>query len=870
MDGTADGIINTQYITVYLDDVSLTSATPPDCDAVDLKFSIDGVIAPILGSTGSGTGLLQNSSYWTSDVLNIAILSNTSISLDYNVQILNHRFLNSSSTTDILSEGVAYAVDTDSSVNLEIFTYLGFLGVYDDLTLKISHPIDWQNFTIRDPFLTNVTALCILQFDTIEIPSTLLDRLGWWKITCQAPNYAANGVIQKYSSGTSSWIDETVFHSNDMARTSVEIGFNGEVPVISNQVNFTWALPNCTTWYESLSASTGTGSALSEEVSFGPTNTTAGPWGVIYHWSNGTEIAYSCITFDLYHQAALEVVFSENLETVVGQPVTVVVRFYDLENGLLLLNDGASIIGTWAAGTIVFEANIVKNWWEADFDTALVGAGSFEVILESAAPYFETIPLVVVIKSQFLTALDVPPGPLTPLIYGRLYSYNFVYSITYNSSGIDDAIVEITEDGSEWVSVTNTGNGHYNLSIIPLGLRDYSIKIKFSKEGHANQSHVLSFLVNKVPIEVESLSSLSGLEYQPLTINVRVVEFDTRAPVSDANVTLNVLPEVGPVYVTKEMVEIGPGVYSANITMPQATSMIYNLVIQIEKANYELTQEFSSSLIPVADVNAQVLLVIMTYTWQIGIGAIFLVTAIVGQKLYSRKKQQKHATARAIKTRFDDAHNLLGVIILHKLSGVPIYSKILKGGLEEGMLSAFITAIMHFREEIDAGGKETQYTIIPISDIIRTIHTEHLICAFMTITSASKEQEARMMSYTRAIGMTLDDSLAERPTKVVNIQTTKTLEWMFDDFVDGNLLRDFQLGEKKLPRQFKKVRDVIEVIGTDGSFKLIYVIRSIIEEGVSEDDIYLMIMELIDQEYILPIYSYSENLLSPFNKIDTH
>ncbi len=564
-----DGIVNCQYITVLLDDISFIGGTPPSCESVDLQFIIESVSTPIIGTLGSGYGFIENPMYWQTSTVSISIVSNTTISLDYNTILLNHRYLNSTPTTNTLEEGVAYSIAPDDSGNLEMFTYLGFIEAYENLTIRIYHPTDWQNFTVFDPFLVDVTSNCTEEIEFIQVPTTLLsDRLGWWKITSDVYNYAFNESIERYD--VSDWVEESIFHTNDNARLSVSIGAMTQIPILTNAVNFTWVLPNSTIWHESLTVSGELGSAVSASVVFGATNTTAGIWCVSYFWSNGTEIAYGFAEFALHHQAALEVVFEDELETVVGQPVTIVMRFYDVENGQLLLNDGASVSGTWDGDEdpVNFEPNVVKNWWQADFDTALVGAGNFDVSVISSAPFFETTPIIITIKSQYLTDLDSPSGPLEPLIYGRSYNFDFFYSQSYDGLGIDGALVEITEDGSEWASVVDNGTGHYNLALTPLGERDYSIRISFSKEGYSNQTYVLSFLVEKVPIKVNMISSLSGSEFKSVEVEIAVVEVDTDYPVLDANVTLSILSSAGTVYALQDMVETADGHYVSNFSMP--------------------------------------------------------------------------------------------------------------------------------------------------------------------------------------------------------------------------------------------------------------------------------------------------------------
>ena len=860
-DDIPDGIVNCHYISVLLDDVSFISATPPSCEVVDLQFIIDSGATPIIGSLGTGYGSIENPMYWQTSPVSISISSNTTISLDYNTILLNHRYLNSTPTTNTLEEGVAYSIAPDFSGNLEMFTYLGFIEAYENLTIRIYHPTDWQNFTVFDPFLVDVTSNCTEEIGFIEVPTALLvDRLGWWKVTCDVHNYAFDASTQRYDEGVTDWIGESIFHTNDSARLSVNIGSMTQIPILTDSVNFTWVLPNSTIWHESSTVSGAVGSAVSTSMVFGATNTTAGIWCVSYFWSNGTEIAYGVAEFALHHQALLEVVEIDDLKTRVGDIITIQMKFYDDENGQLLLNDGAAVSGTWAGGTEDFEPNLVKNWWEADFNTALVGAGNFEVSVNSSAPFFETTPIIITIKSYYTTDLDSPSGPLEPLIYGRLYNFDFFYSQSFDGLGIDGALVEITEEGSEWASVTDYGNGYYNLTLTPLGERDYSIRISFSKVGYDNQTFVLSFLVEKVPIKVNLISSLSGPEFRSIEVEIAVVEVDTDHPVRDANVTLSIVTSAGTVYALQDMIETDDGHYVSNFSMPLASEITYTLIIQVEKENYELVQEFQANLVPSIDTNARLFEAVIAYSWQIAIGASMLVAIVIGRRSYVRKNKRKYTAARAIKTRFNDAHNLLGIIVLHKLSGVPIYSKMMKAGFEEGMLSAFITAIMHFRSEFETTETSDAYHVLPISDIIRAVPTPNLICAFITVSSSSPEQEEKMVGYARAIGMMMDELLSDAPTKVIDAKTAKTLEWFFDDFVDGGLLRRYQIGEKDLPRRFKIIEKSVPLASVDDTFNLNLMIRALENYGLSEDDAYLLTMDAIDNEIIVPIYPFNDFL----------
>ncbi|MHA2353521.1 MAG: FixH family protein [Candidatus Thorarchaeota archaeon] len=417
-----------------------------------------------------------------------------------------------------------------------------------------------------------------------------------------------------------------------------------------------------------------------------------------------------------------------------------------------------------------------------------------------------------------------------------------------------NASVNITEDGSQWASIENTGDGHYEVTISPMATGDYSLRLSFSKEGYETESHFLSFLVDSVPVDVESISSLVGLEQTPLDIEVQIVESDTGDPVTGANVTLGVYRPGGVLYISDVMLETSPGVYSVTIPMPRSESGAYTVRILVEKVNHAMVQSFSAALVPTFDPNIRLFQTLITYSWQIGLGVTIIVAAVAGQRVRSRRSKEKHSTAMGLKNRFTDANNVLGFLVLHKLSGVPIFSKIFKGGFEEGMLSAFISAIMHFRTEFETEGTRDEFSIIPISDVIRTVPTENLICAFITITPPSAEQEAKMKNYARAISMMLDDTLAERAVRVIDTKTSKTFEWLFDDIMDGSLVRRYQVGEKKFPKHLRFIEKAIPLEMVDGSFNLVRLVRLLASSEQSEDDVYIRVFKAIEGEYILPVY----------------
>ncbi len=855
-DSVPDGIINAEAVTVYFDDVSLIGSSLPACEDVGLTLNVDGSSVAIVGSSGSGTSSFVNDSYWSYS-LSFSLSADSAVSFDYSARLRHHRFLNSSGTTNINDDGVSYVIETEESARLEVYTYLGFLGVYDDLIIRIYHPHDWQNATVYDPFLSNVTSFCSVEADYLEVSNDVLDRLGWWKATFDSPNYASGIDVERYDAVTPGWIEDTVFHTNDSIRGVANISSWSEVPFISDPVLFTWFMPNCTAWGLT---EISTSPVESPSLVFGSSNTTAGEWCITYFWTNGSEIAYGMGGFALHHSAILDTLFGSVFETVVGQPVTVVVTLYDSVTGRFIIDGGAEVVGNWSHSDIHFTANLVANWWQADFDTVDVGAGDFTVVITSAAAYYETDPIFVTIRSQFLTDLDAPTGPLLPLTYSREYTFDFFYAMSLNGTGIPGAEVTLSEEGAQWASVEDVGTGEYRLSVTPLGIRDYSIRLTFWKEGYEEQSFVLNFLVERVRVHVSLVGALIGTEELPFTVRVNVTESDTGLPIENATVTLGVYPQVGAPLEVLNMTEGEPGIYSASIQMPRAETGNFEIRVSVEKENYELEETFSASLLPTVNGPRRLWESMVTYSTDIGLILAVAGAVVVGRRSYIKRKKARNAAAMEFKRRFDDANNLLGFIVLHRLSGVPVYSKILKGGFEEGMLSAFITAIMHFREEIEAGTDAGEYAVMPVSDIIRTVATKNLICAFITVTSPSMEQERKMKEFARAVAMMLDEGLAERPARVVDQKTAKTFEWMFDEFMDGALVKAYKLGETSLPKRLRCIEKATPQISENGSFRLVHLLRMLMDCGYGESEAYLLVQEAVDAEHVVPARDFDNSI----------
>ena len=952
-DGDPDGVANAAFCEVFLDDVSLVSKESPSFDEVDLKFHAGEYNTSIIGSGGSGNATIANPSFWTVNPLTVEVTSNTSVSFDYRARVLSHRHTNTSWAADPNKLGVLFSAATSQDVSLTMYTYVGTFGEYENFTIMIDIPTDWENPIVYNPFLNDVTSQCITSTGRITLPTSILDRLGWWQITLEAPNYAKAISIQRYDEGSGLWDNSTQFRSGNTTRTQVTLGTNVSTPDLSNPVNLTWSLPNASIWSEESLTGGFNGQVNSTSRMLGALNTSAGVWSVSVSWTNGTEVAYGTASFDMYHAATLTPKHTE-IQTESGLVVTNFLDYIDADNGEYLMDEVADIEANWSSSTLTFNANLLHNWWETDFDTAVVGGGVHLVIVNASRPYFDNVSCQFTIESTLLTefTLFVDSGPPIEVGLNEKHIYEFRYELL-NGTGIDDAIIDVsfspaiglnvsdlistapgnysveifsfqsgvytvavsanksyhyvgfdsfmievggfgatlskengsadlvsfgadyrfvvryanmTGDGltgatveivdmapSDWIPVgplVDEGNGYYSILLSPPGTGTFTVVVKANFTNHETQYATFSLTVAAVTIKVVDIQGLSGTEDQLTTITLSVVESNTGQPVTGARVVVHVFVNLEETQ-NIQLAEVGEGQYSGQFIMPSSDT-VAEIRIFVDLENYVLDGEyFQSELHPEMSTFALLTRTAQQYSpLLILMGA--LIVGFIVQKVQSRRRKAEYIDALVVKKRFDDVRNLLGVIVLHRSSGIPIYSKLLKEGFDDSMLSGFIAAITQFRSEFEVDQKEWQ--IIPISDIIRTVSTQNLICAFITFGSPTGTQEEQMMQFARAIAFIFDSQFESAPTNVLDDKTEDRFETLFDEMLDGALLIKYRTVEAhKLPRNLRLLKRGTSLMDSHDEFELEELASIMTRSGLEEARVYKTIMDGIEIGYLEPI-----------------
>ncbi|MHA2143240.1 MAG: hypothetical protein ACXADD_17310 [Candidatus Thorarchaeota archaeon] len=467
-----------------------------------------------------------------------------------------------------------------------------------------------------------------------------------------------------------------------------------------------------------------------------------------------------------------------------------------------------------------------------------------------------------------ITTEVVGAGPIDALFYGRSRSFTYEYRTWSSQIGIQGTTNSTSGVGADWLTLVPLGSGLFNISVVPENVGSFSVTVVIGKSGYQSQNFTFSFLVQAIPITVH-LDPPSWTERQPLNLTVILTD-DLGSPVTGAEVQYEVFRGVSSVALG-EMDEVSDGVYSVIVNHFPIIGQRHDVHIVVSKDNHETIGGTYESVIVLLE-SQEGLFIRLWENYGIPAVIAFAAVGVVGAsyRIRSKRRDAYMAKALAVKRRFDDANNFIGIVILHKTSGLPVYSNILKGGFEEGMISAFITAITHFRSEFDRDDYDLSFEVLPISDIIRAVPTRNLVCAFITVSSASMQQEARMIEFAKGVSKLMDDDSAERPTEVNNTVIMELLEKFFDEVMDGFLLRYYKRGKTgAFPKRYRCLEDALNFTEAADCSRPAYLAIVMSERcKITEAEASLLVLEAIETDLIVPCSKHEVISFAPAHRDD--
>ncbi|MFW9892667.1 MAG: hypothetical protein ACFFFO_10715 [Candidatus Thorarchaeota archaeon] len=642
---------NGEFITFMIDDLSLVGAETLACEDTQLEVGLQPLGSiPLVGQYGTSS-IYADFNYWNTTTIPFTFSTNTSVSFEYSARVSRMtKLCKSSSNTGLEELGVAFSAQFGDSIALSLYTYIQSYQDVKDLGFKVYFPSDWENASIADPFGFDVTDQSIVNSYFIEVPSGVVDSVGWWSITLESPNYAKSISTQIGESG-SIWQDESIFRNGDLIRCEVNLGTDDAYLATVDNLELLWydssGIIVSTEEIENVNSSV----VVSSGITLGPSNSTPGIWMVSVVWSNGSEVAFGNSAFEVRHRLNI-IAHTPNIEVELGEQFTAAIYVYDQDNGNPIL-DGANVVGNWSTEDVVFNPNLARGWFEADFNSSMIGTGTFTMVVSVSLSFFDANEIII------------------------------------------------------------------------------------------------------------------------------------------------------------------------NILVPSSEPMF------------------------AVAVRASILGALAVFSLVVGVTAI--------RRFYMSTTARWNLELLSLANRIDDTKNLIGVLVIHSSVGLPVYSRILKGGFQETILSSLISAISQFRTEFSMD--EPKWTVIPITEMIMALQTESFICALITVESASETQKHQLESFGMEIGGFFDHD--EDATKQV-LQTPKRIDSMnelfnpiFEKHFDGALLKKYVGVTKTLPSHLSPVAQAMKGMHIDHGVSPESIIKSVILLGFSERKAHMMVLEAIDNGFLI-------------------
>ena len=639
---------NGHFIGFLIDDVSLISVDSPSPAAVDLSVNFQGLGLFNFDSSLDSCTLLVNHSYWTTASIGFSFASNISISFDYSAFVSKMRKItNSSCAPNLIENGVGYRVEQNAPIELLLYTYIESYPEATNLGFLVHHPDDWKHIEIINPFGTTFSHDVVEQSDSLELPMGFVDSVGWWKISLESPNYLND--LKTQSKEDSGWHNASIFHCDENIRCVSKLGTSNETLDTMTNVTFSWYTPDGVLWSNQTITQCNETEVYSHSFTLVSSNTTIGDWYVSVKWENGTEVAYGSHIFQIHHKLT---VFAQtpSIDIRHGEGFTAVIYVYDYDYGIPI-HSGATVIGNWSTGEVIFNPNLAKGWFEADLNTSQIEAGIYTILIEVSLPYYES----------------------------------------------NTCVMSIDISAPE--------------SLVMVALR----------AGFATAVGLLSLI---------------GISY------------------------------------------LGRRYYKSRIT----------------KNNLELL---------------------------------------------------------SLKGRLEDAMNLVGILVIHRASGLPIYSRIFKGVFQEALLSSFISAISQFRSEVST--KQPHWLAVPISDVVTAVQTENMICAVVTDESISVILKDKLESFSHKVGFLYDSDDRILNVVVQRAEIEKKFDSILFNYFDWKLLRKYVGIKEDIPDNWKVIADVMSSTNVAGGLSVNAIINEVFRRGYSERRAYRFVISAIDEGYLIAV-----------------
>jgi hypothetical protein len=347
--------------------------------------------------------------------------------------------------------------------------------------------------------------------------------------------------------------------------------------------------------------------------------------------------------------------------------------------------------------------------------------------------------------------------------------------------------------------------------------------------------HRLTVIANTPNIEIES-----GDEK---TIAIYLYDQDNGNPIlSEADVNGNWSTST-----IKFNPNLAKGWWESDINSTGLSPGEYTIVVEVVIPYFHIAS--TSVIVSIPDAESLYAITVRASIFGALLVLLSVVGVALGRRFYMTMMSKRNLELLILERRIDDAKNLIGLLVIHRSIGLPIYSNILKGGFQESLLSSLISAISQFRSEFSMD--EPTWTAIPITEVITAVQTEALICAIITVEPASSRQKTQLEAFGREVGGLYDHEDDTIREMVRSPTLYDTFDSIFESYFDGQLIKKYVGVKKDLPRHLNAVSRAIDTMDIDHGVTVDTIIKTTSLLGYSERIAHKLVLEAVDEGYLI-------------------
>jgi hypothetical protein len=478
--------------------------------------------------------------------------------------------------------------------------------------------------------------------------------------------------------------------------------------------------------------------------------------------------------------------------------------------------------------------------------------GRWSISLKASRPQYQNASMIFDFEVRASVTSLIGEGPEDVLYLGG--SYDFVLSYYHNGSiGITSATIIQTYRGIQGTPFlwTDNNDGTYAFTITVSETGSYVVSIELSKYGFQPAERTFAFNVSLHSFEIPNghmpNSTYSILQGGILDLSLRLITEDNGEEVSNAVVSYQILgTETSGVFTNQT-----DGSYTATIPVPIVPGT-YTLRISLRNDQYK---DRDIDIIIISEIDSDAIAMSYFITG-IEISALLLgLVSVVylGRRQMKRSSLKKQMELVKLRARLADANNIIGFLIIQRSNGLPVYSRIIKGGFEMHMISGFISAISNFSMEIRA--EERLWVSIPISEVVTAVQTQELICALLTVDSPSTTLTESLEAIALLVGSRFDshpDFLSAVSHFTENtIEFKKDLDLYFESQFDYDLLVEYSTYDSAQKGKYPMIELAIDSTDLHHPFSVSELVGYLVTLGIDELQAHLMVIDAVENDFLV-------------------